>query len=160
MSQSLSDRLVADMKAAMRDGDTERRDVIRFLRSAIGNKEIEERRPLTDDDIVGVIQTQIKQRMDAAEMFTQGNREDLATREKRQADILREYLPEQLSEEEIEAIAREAAERLGLAGPGDMGKLMPEIMKQVRGRADGRTVSRIARDELARRASGDEDSSD
>lgn len=140
------------MKNAMRHGDTERRDVIRFLRSALGNREIELRRPLTDDEAIAVIQTQIKQRSDAAELFRQGQREDLAVTEERQIAILNDYLPEQMSEDELVEMVRAAAGELGVSGPSDMGKLMPRLIDDVQGRADGRTLSRLAREELARRA--------
>lgn len=142
------------MKSAMRQGDTERRDVIRYLRSSLGNKEIDERRPLTDSDVIAVIQTQIKQRADAAELFRKGNRDDLAVQEERQADILREYLPAQLSQDELGEIVRSTAEELGVSGPADMGRLMPRLMERVAGRADGRTLSRAARAELERRSAG------
>lgn len=139
------------MKTAMRNGDTERRDVIRYLRSALGNKEIELRRPLSDDEVVVVIQTQIKQRSDAVELFRQGNREELALNEERQIAVLNDYLPEQLSEDELVQVVRAAAEDLGVSGAADMSKLMPRLMRDVQGRADGRTLSRLAREELVRR---------
>ena len=154
LTQSLAERLVTDMKTAMRSGDTERRDVIRFLRSTLGNKEIELRRPLSDDEVISVIQTQIKQSSDAAEIFRQGNREDLASEREREIVILQEYLPEQLDEDALTEIVRRTAEDLGVSGPGDMGKLMPRLIEATRGRADGRTLSRLAREELARRSGG------
>lgn len=142
------------MKTAMRSGDTERRDVLRYLRSVLGNKEIELRRPLRDDEVIVIIQTQIKQRSDAAELFRQGNREDLAVNEERQIVVLNDYLPEQLSEDDLVQIVRALAEDLGVSGPSDMSKLMPRLMSDVQGRADGRTLSRLAREELARRDGG------
>ena len=135
----------------MRSGDTERRDVVRYLRSVLGNKEIELRRPLSDDEVVVAIQTQIKQRSDAAELFRQANRGDLAMNEERQIAILNDYLPEQLSEDDLVQIVRAAAEDLGVSGAADMSKLMPRLMRDVQGRADGRTLSRLAREELVRR---------
>ncbi len=154
MTESLSDHIFSDMKTAMRSGDTERRDVLRYLRSVLGNKEIELRRPLRDDEVIVVIQTQIKQRSDAAELFRQGNREDLAVNEERQIVVLNDYFPEQLSEDDLVQIVRAAAEDLGVSGPSDMSKLMPRLMSDVQGRADGRTLSRLAREELARRDGG------
>lgn len=142
------------MKTAMRSGDTQRRDVLRYLRSVLKNKEIELRRPLSDEEVVVVIQTQIKQRSDAAELFRQGKREDLAVNEEQQIVVLNDYLPEQMSEDELVQIVRAAAEDLGVGGPADMSKLMPRLMRDVQGRADGRTLSRLAREELARRDDG------
>lgn len=141
------------MKTAMKQGDTERRDVVRYLRSALGNRQIELQRELTDDDVLAVIRTQIKQSTDAAEIFRNADREDLATKEESQVAILREYLPAQMSEDELSAITRQIIEREGLAGPGDMGKLMPQLMETVGSRAEGRMVSKVAREELARSAS-------
>ncbi len=146
------------MKQAIRSGDTERRDVIRYLRSVLANREIELRRPLSDDEVVGLIQTQIKQRDDAKELFRQANREDLAVLEERQVAILSDYLPEQLSEQDLAQIVSESAAELGVSGPADMGKLMPRLIEKVQGRADGRTLSRLAREELGRRANDNTDS--
>ena len=144
------------MKTAMRQGDTERRDVIRFLRSSLGNEEIAVRRPLTDSDVIAVIQTQIKQRVDAAELFRKGHRDDLAEQEERQATILREYLPAQLSNDELSEIVRSTAAELDVSGPSDMGKLMPRVIERTAGRADGRMLSQMAREELERRAAADD----
>ena len=146
------------MKQAIRSGDTERRDVIRYQRSVLANREIELRRPLSDDEVVGLIQTQIKQRDDAKELFRQANREDLAVLEERQVAILSDYLPEQLSEQDLAQIVSESAAELGVSGPADMGKLMPRLIEKVQGRADGRTLSRLAREELGRRANDNTDS--
>jgi uncharacterized protein len=141
-----------DLKSAMREGNTERRDVIRYLRSALGNREIELRRELTDDDVLSVIRTQIKQSTDAAEIFRDADRVDLASREESQVQILRTYLPPQLSEDELTSIARDLISENGLSGAGDMGKLMPQLVERVGDRADGRTISQVARQELLRAA--------
>ena len=134
----------------MREGNTQRRDVIRYLRSALGNQQIELRRELTDDDVLAVIRTQIKQSSDAADIFRSAERVDLAEKEEAQVAILREYLPAQMSEEELSAIVRELMVEHDLSGPGDMGKLMPRVMERVGSRAEGRTISKIAREELSR----------
>lgn len=139
------------MKAAMRSGDSERRDVIRYLRSSLTNQEIEQRRPLTDSDVIGVIQTQIKQRIDAAELFRKGTREDLAAREEGQVEILKEYLPAQLSVDELRPIVSSVADEVGASSPSDMGKVMPRLIETVGAQADGRTLSQLAREELVRR---------
>lgn len=140
------------MKIAMRKGDVERRDVIRYLRSALGNREIELRQELTDDDVLAVIRTQIKQSSDAAEIFRDAGRDDLASKEESQVAILREYLPAQMPEDELTAIVRRQIDDMDLSGPGDMGKLMPRLMDVVGDRAEGRTISKIARQELGNRA--------
>lgn len=133
----------------MKEGDTQRRDVIRYLRSAMGNQEIELRRELTDDDVLAVIRTQIKQSTDAAEIFRNNDRVDLAEKEEAQVAILREYLPAQLSDEELTNLAQSIIAELGLSGPSDMGKLMPRLLEQVGDRAEGRRVSQVAREQLA-----------
>lgn len=149
MSSQLSEQLQNDLKTAMREKNTERRDVIRYLRSALVNREIELRQELTDDDVLAVIRTQIKQSSDAADIFRNAERLDLAEKEESQVAILREYLPAQMSEEELTAIVRTIISEQNLSGPGDMGKLMPIVMQQVGDRAEGRTISKIARQELA-----------
>lgn len=140
-----------DLKTAMREGDTQRRDVIRYLRSAIGNKGIELQRDLTDEDVLGVIRLQIKQSSDAAEIFRSAERIDLAEKEEAQVAILRGYLPAQMPEEELRALAASIAEELGLTGPGDMKSLMPRLLSETEGRAEGRLVSQVARETLAAR---------
>lgn len=155
MEQALAERLTDDMKAAMRSGDTERRGVIRYLRSAIHNREIELRQPLADDEIILVIQTQIKQRQDSAELYRKGGREDLAVKEERENQILSEYLPAQMSEAELEDLARRLADEHDLSGPADMRVLMPALQQAVGASADGRTLSRVASAELNRRASSE-----
>lgn len=139
-----------DLKAAMRQGDAQRRDVIRYLRSALGNKAIDLQRELTDDDVLEVVRTQIKQCSDAAEIFRSANRDDLATKEEQQVEILRGYLPVQMPEDELAALTRQLIDELGLTGPGDMGKLMPTLLEKVDKRAEGRLVSQVARQELAK----------
>jgi uncharacterized protein len=152
LGSSLSDQLMEDMKSAMRSGNTELRDVIRYLRSALVNREIELRRDLTDDDVLAVIRTQIKQSTDAAEIFRNAGRQELASKEENQIAILRTYLPPQLSEDELANIARDLIVAHGLTGASDMGKLMPLLRSSVGDRADGRMMSQVARQELARAA--------
>lgn len=138
------------MKTAMREGDAERRDVIRYLRSALGNRKIELQRELTDDDVLAVIRTQIKQSTDAAEIFRSAERLDLAEKEESQIAILRAYLPAQMSQDELTEMVRTTVNELGLQGPGDMGKLMPVLIERIGTNADGRMISQTAREELAR----------
>jgi uncharacterized protein YqeY len=139
----------------MRAGDTRKRDVIRFLRSAVGNAEIERRRPLTDEEVTSVIRTQIKQRRDAIALFRKGGRDDLADEEEAQVAILQAYLPEQLGEDELRQIVARVADETGANSPRDMGKLMTALRGEPGGRAEGATLSALARDELARRSAGD-----
>lgn len=151
MTSTLSQQVMEDLKSAMRSGDTERRDVIRYLRSALGNKAIELQRELTDEDVLTVIRTQIKQSSDAAEIFRNADRIDLAEKEESQVAILRGYLPAQMPEDELREMARSIIAELGLSGPGDMKTLMPRLLAETDGRAEGRLVSQVAREELAAR---------
>ena len=138
---TMKTRLDEDLKQAMRDRDAPRRDVIRLLRSAIRNEEIRVQKDLDDDAVVQVLSRQAQQRRDSIEAFTQGNREDLADKERAELEIIMGYMPQQLSRDEIEDLVAQTIAEVGASGPGDMGKVMSVIMPQVRGRAEGREVS-------------------
>jgi uncharacterized protein YqeY len=141
------------MKAAMRSGDTRRRDVIRYLRAAVTNAAIEKRSDLTDAEIEGVIRTQVKQRRDSIELFRAGGRDELADEEEAQMAILLDYLPAQLSNDELVELVRATADALDVRSVKDMSRLMPALLTATGGRAEGRTLSQMAKAELERRAS-------
>jgi len=141
----LKEKLLEDLKEAMRARDELRVSVIRMLRAAVVNAEKERRRELSEEEVLEVISREVKRRMEAASEYERAGREDLAERERREAEILRSYLPEQLSEEEIRELARKVAEEVGAVGRKDMGKVMGNIMPRIRGRAEGRVVSEIVR---------------
>lgn len=132
----------------MRSGDTARRDVIRFLRSAIHNQEISSQTDLDDEGVIAVLSKQAVQRRDSIELFKEGNRLDLVENEEAQLAIIGEYLPTQLTEDEISVLARAAVEATGATGPKDMGKVMGRLMPDTKGKADGRAVSRIVQELL------------
>ena len=138
---TMKTRLEDDMKQAMRDRNAPRRDVIRLLRSAIRNEEIRVQKDLDDSAVVQVLSRQAQQRRDSIEAFTQGNREDLADKERAELEIIMEYMPQQLSADEIAELVAQTISEVGASAPGDMGKVMSAIMPQVRGRAEGREVS-------------------
>ncbi len=168
---ALEDRVMADLKDAMRSGDTVRRDVIRFLRASFKNAQIarvqvpegmeeaaggevvqrsaDRDRPLSDEEELAVLQRQIKQRQDAIEQFGQADRQDLVERESGQLAILREYLPAGLSAEEVDALVRAVIADTGAAGPRDMKLVMPVVIERAAGRADSRTLSKTAKRLLA-----------
>lgn len=148
----LAERLLADLQEAVRSGDVTRREVIRFLRAEIKNVEIEKGRPLTDDEIIEVIRRQIKMRREAIEQFAQGGRTDLVDRESAQIAVLEQYLPPQLSPDELLALARQVVEEVGAAGPKDMGKVMPVLRARVGPRAEGQAIADAARQALNERA--------
>ena len=141
---SLRNRLDEDLMDAMRSRDVLRRSVLRLLRSAIQNEEIEKQAALDDDAVVGVLARQAQQRRESIEAFAKGGRQDLVEKEKSELALILEYLPEQMSIEEITRMVQQAIDEVGATGPQDIGKLMGMVMPQVRGKAEGREVSSIA----------------
>ena len=141
---SLRERLREDLKSAMRAGETVRRDTIRMLEAAIKNAEIERRGEALDDaDVLAILQRQMKQRRDSIEQFEQGGREDLAEIERAEMAVIEAYLPEQLARDEIAEAARRIIGQVGASGPGDRGKVMGPLMKELRGKADGAAVNAV-----------------
>ncbi len=145
----LKQKLMDDLKQAMRSRDKLRLLVIRMVMSAVKNTEIARRADLSDTDILGVIAKEARQRQESIEAFKQGNRHDLVTQEEAELAILQEYLPEQMSREEIIAAARRVIEEIGAQGPGDKGKVMPKIIPQLKGRADGREINAVVTELLS-----------
>lgn len=140
----LKDRLDEDLKSAIRAQDALRRNVLRSLRSEVHNEEIAQQKPLDDDDaIIGVISRQVRQRRESISEFRKGNRDDLVQREESELAVLLEYLPQQLTPEEIADLARQAVSEVGARGPGDKGRVMGKLMPNVRGRADGSVVNEV-----------------
>lgn len=139
----LREQLRSDLKDAMRARDALRRDTIRFLEAAIKNIEIERREPLSDDDVLPLIQKQVKQRRDSIEQFRKGGREDLAEKEAAEISVLEAYLPAQLGRDDVVTAARAVIEQVGASGPGDKGKVMGPLMGQLRGQADGQLVNAV-----------------
>lgn len=137
---TLAGRLDADLKDAMRSGDTLRRDTIRRARSAIKNAEIEARGPLDDDAQVKVLRGIVKQHKESIAQFTAGGRDDLVARETQEMGVLEAYLPAQMDAAAIEAVVSEVIAAEGATGPGDMGRVMKAVMSRVGGTADGKDV--------------------
>ena len=137
------------MKAAMKGGDRVTLSTLRLLSSALHNEEIKERRELTSEEILNVISKLCKQRLEAIEQFQKGGRAELAEREEAELRILRRYLPEALSEQEIRDLIRNSIEEVGAKGIQDMGKVMKQVMPQVTGRAEGKRVSELAKEMLS-----------
>jgi hypothetical protein len=140
---TLQERLVEEMKDAMRTGQAEKLSVIRMVRASLKNREIErgKGKPLTDADVMEVILSGIKQRRDAIEQFGKGGRADLVAKEEREVAILQTFLPPPLSDDELAALVREAAAEVVAAGPKDMGKVMKAVLPRVAGRAEGGAVN-------------------
>ncbi len=140
---TIKDRLEEDIRNTMRARDRERLETLRFLKSQIQLTEKNNLKELDESGVTDVVAKQVKDRRESIEMFGQGGRADLVAKEGASLAILLEYMPEQLGEDEIEAIARQAIADTGAAGPGDRGKVMGRLMPQVRGKADGSQVNAI-----------------
>ena len=148
-THSLKQRLTDDLKQAMRGGDKARVLVIRLLMSAIKNAEIARGSVLTDADILGVIAKEVRQRGESIEAFKQGKRDDLVAKEEAEMAILQEYLPQQMTREEIVAEACRVIADVGAQGPGDKGKVMPKLIAQLKGKADGREINTVVTELLS-----------
>ncbi len=143
MEVGLRQKLSDDLKQAMRGGDKVRRLVIRLVMAAIKNAEISKQADLDDTDILGIIAKEVRQRRESIEAFKQGERRDLVAQEEAELTILNEYLPRQMTREEILSAARQVIERVGAQGLGDKGKVMPQLIAQLKGRADGREINAV-----------------
>ena len=140
---ALQQKLTDDLKQAMRGGDTVKRSVIRLTMSAIKNAEIARQTTLEDGDILGIIAKEVRQRKESIEAFKQGDRPDLAAKEEAEMAILEQYLPEQMSREEIVAEARKVIDEVGAGGLSDKGKVMPKLIAKLKGKADGREINEV-----------------
>lgn len=143
MASEIVDRILADIKDAMKTRDKERLLALRFLHSEIKDRQIVERREITDEDALAVIAKSIKSHKDAIEQFRQGEREDLVEKESFQLKLLESYRGEMLGEEEVESIVDAAIEETGASSRRDMGTVMKAVLARVQGRADGKLVSSI-----------------
>lgn len=137
------------MRAAMKGGDRLTLSALRLLLSALHNEEIKERRELSPDEIVRIITSLCKQRQEAIEYFRKGGRTDLLEKEEAELGVLRRFLPEALSEEEIRALIRSSIEEVGAKGVQDLARVMKRIMPRVTGRAEGKRVSELAKEMLS-----------
>ena len=139
------------MKDAMKakEAGKQRLSVIRLVRGAVRQQEIDGKKELSDEDVLAVISKEVKQRRDSIEDFQKGGRDDLVAEAEAEIAILMEYLPEQLSEDEVRSLVKEAVAKSGATSPKDMGKVMKELMPKVKGRADGKLVNGIVKEFLA-----------
>ena len=146
---SLIGRLESELKDAMRDREAERRDALRLILASLRSAEKELQRPLHDDEELQVLQRERKRRLEAAEAFRTGGRDEQAEAEERELTVLEEFMPEQLSEDELEQIVDDAIAENGATSLRDLGRVMKDVMPQVSGRADGSSVSQLVREKLA-----------
>jgi uncharacterized protein YqeY len=144
----MKEKILQDLKEAMRAQDVVRRATLRMVVAAIKNLEIETSSELKDGDVLQIIQKQVKSRRESIEEFRKGNREDLIAKEQAEIDILKKYLPEEASLEDIRSAAAEIITSINASGPQDIGKVMPKLIERFQGRADGRTINGIVRELL------------
>ena len=147
---SLRERIQTELTAAMRSGDSLRRDVLRMATSSAYNLEKRQQKPLSEDEMLAVVSREVKTRRESVEAFRKGGREDLAVKEEAEIAILQEFLPQALSEAEIAALVDEGVAATGAASARDLGKVMGWLAPRTRGRADGKRVSELVAQTLAR----------
>ena len=139
----LTEKLMGDLKEAMKARDKTRLSVIRQVRAHVKNSEIAKQQALDDSDILGVISKEAKQRRESIGEFKKADRQDLVAQEEAELAILLEYLPQQMSREEIVTAARRMIDEIGAVGPGDKGKVMPRIVAELKGKAEGREINEV-----------------
>ena len=146
---TLIEDLEEELKTAMRERDDERRDTLRLILASLRSAEKELQRPLSEDEELQVLQRERKRRLEAAEAFRSGGREEQAAAEERELDVLEEFMPDPLDEDELEEIVDDAIAEVGATSMRDFGHVMADVMSQVSGRVDGSTVSQLVREKLA-----------
>ncbi len=146
---ALLERLAEDLKQALKARDVVRVSTLRLARAALHNAEIQRGRPLTEEEAVDVLRLEARRRREAIEAFRKAGREELARREELELAVLLEYLPPPLSEEELRRVVQEAIRRLGATTERDAGRVIGTVMREVRGRAEGRDVERLVREALS-----------
>ena len=150
MPAAIKQKLTDDLKQAMRNGDKVKSSVIRLLMASIQNAEIAARQTtLGDQELLGIIAKEVRQRKESITAFKQGDRNDLVAQEEAEMTILKEYLPQQISREEIMTAARQVISKVDAQGPGDKGRVMSQLIPQLKGRADGREVNIIVAELLS-----------
>ena len=148
----LVERILQDYKEAMKTKDAIKTSILSFLRSELNYAAIEkQKKNLDDQDVLSVIRKQIKQHQDSIEQFQKGNRADLVEKEKKELEILKSYMPQEMSQEEIKKLIEEAISATGASEMKDMGRLMKELMPKLGGRADGKLVNDLVKERLTKK---------
>ncbi|MGG1635824.1 aspartyl-tRNA amidotransferase [Paenibacillus sp. FSL A5-0031] len=145
---NLSERLTDDMKQAMKNQDKFKLSVIRMMRASVKNLEIDLKRPLDDNEVLDILSREIKQRKDSLQEFKKASRDDLVAGLVVEIEIISQYLPEQLTEEEIQEIVTQTIHELGASSKADMGKVMSALLPKTKGRADGKLVNQLVQQHL------------
>ncbi len=147
---SLSEKLMADLKESMKNKDSIKKSVVTLIRAAVKQKEVDDRVTLTDDDIQDIISKQLKQRKDALVDFERAGRQDLVDETNQEIEIIASYLPQQLTDEELETIVADAIKEINAQSMKDMGKIMGIVNEVAKGRADGKRISDLTKKLLAK----------
>lgn len=145
---TISETIREHMTTAWKAGDSGRRDALRLILAAFKNAEIEAGHALDDAEATRVLQKEAKQRRDSIDEYVKANRHDLAEKERAELVVIEDYLPKQMSDDDLQALAREVIAEVGASGPGDVGKVMRPLLARVEGRADGSRVNKVAREIL------------
>lgn len=146
---SLDDRLVDDMKKAMKDKDKVKLTVIRGIRSALNNEAIKLGHDLSEDEELVVLNREVKQRKDSLQEYKNAGRDDLVSSIEQELETLKAYMPEQLSEDDLKQLIHDTVEEVGATSPSDMGSVMKALMPKVKGKADGSLVNRLVKEYLS-----------
>jgi uncharacterized protein YqeY len=149
---ALKEQISEHMKVAMKSGEKLRLETLRTIRAALMEKEIElkgNNKTITPDDEIAVLNSAAKKRRESIEQFDKGGRQDLVDQESKELVIIQEFLPKQMTPEEVTEVVDEAVKQTGASSPGDFGKVMPLVMKQVKGKADGKIVQDLVKKRLA-----------
>ncbi len=149
MKMSLEEKLVEEMKQAMKSNDKLRLSTIRMIRSGVKNKEIELRKKLEDEEIERVIQVMVRKGEESVEQFQTGGRTDLVEKEKKEIEILKSFLPQPLSQEEILKIIDQSIQETQASSPKDIGKVMKSVMPKIAGKADGKLINQLVKERLS-----------
>ena len=145
---SLEEVIFNDMKKALKENEKLKLSTLRLIRAAIKNAEISKKDKLTEDEVIGIVTNNLKKLEESLDIFTKGQRPELADKAKKEIEIVKKYLPEQLSEEEVEKIVKVTIIKFGFKGLQDIGPAMKEIIPQLKGKADGKIVNKMVRDLL------------
>ena len=141
---SIKEKLMQDLKAAMKSHDKIKKDTITMVRAAIKQIEVDKRVDLSDEEVIDIISKQYKERVSSIDEFKRGGRDDLVAQTEEEIKIILEYLPKQLTDEELEDIIKEAIEKLSITTKKQIGELMKEVMPKIKGKDDGKKVNSIA----------------
>ncbi|NIM46815.1 MAG: GatB/YqeY domain-containing protein [Candidatus Aenigmarchaeota archaeon] len=147
---TLKEKLDLDLREALINHNKMTCSVLRLIKGAIKNTEIEKKKELNDDEIISVLEKQAKQRKDSIEAYQKGNRQDLVEQETKELEIIKKYLPEKIGEDEIRKVVKKAISSVGAESLADMGKVMGQVMSELKGKAEGQTVNQIVKEELER----------